>query len=123
MTHSDVDADPSRIDTSFDVLRNPSRRALCRYVMRTEADTVTPGTLVDYIADRAPDTADRDLERRNLATELRHVHLPKLADTGLIEYDRRDEVVRVDRSAVADRLEAVHATVVDLQDGESVTDR
>lgn len=122
MTHSDVDADPSRIDTSFDVLRDPWRRAICRYALRTEADTVTQGTLVDYIADRAPGAAHRDLERRSVATELRHVHLPKLTDTGLIEYDRRDEVVRVDRSAVAERLEAVRATVVDLQGREPVID-
>lgn len=90
--------------------------------MRTEADIVTDGTLADYIADRAPDAAHRDLDRRDVATELRHVHLPKLADTGLIEFDRRSGGVRIDRSAVAEHLEVVRATVVDLQDGEPVID-
>ncbi|WP_226480311.1 DUF7344 domain-containing protein [Natrinema amylolyticum] len=106
------------IDASFEVLSDPHRRSLCRYVMRTETEVVTNEELVEYVVERAPETAADDgdsTDEHCVATELRHVHLPKLDEAGLVEYDRRSGVVRVDRATVADRLERVRAIVRDLQ--------
>lgn len=114
MTHRDgtgSGAQP-RIDRSFAALSDPCRRAVCRYAMRTEASRLDTAEIADYVVDRTP--ADRD--RRTVATELRHVHLPKLADAGLLEYERDSGVVRTDRERIADRLERLRAIVAELQD-------
>ncbi|WP_226004013.1 DUF7344 domain-containing protein [Natrinema salinisoli] len=109
---------PDPIDTSFDVLSDPYRRSLCRYAMRTETDAVACEELVDYVVDRAPETAADDLDKQTTATKLRHVHLPKLDGAGMVEYDRRNGTVRVDRSTIAERLERVRAAVADLRDAK-----
>lgn len=106
------------IDASFDALSDPCRRSLCRYAMRTETGPVTRDELTDYIADRATETATTDLDRRAIAMELHHVHLPKLDETGMIEYDPQSGVAYVDRTTVAERLERIRATIADLQDGQ-----
>ncbi|SER08875.1 DUF7344 domain-containing protein [Natrinema salaciae] len=110
------DVEPVPIDPSFDALNDPYRRSICRYAMRTTADTATHEELVDYVVDRAPETAAADPDRREIATELRHVHLPKLDEAGLIEHDRQRGVVHVDRATTATYLERVRETVADLQE-------
>lgn len=104
------------IDASFDALSDPCRRSLCRYAMRTETDTVTRDELADYIVDRAPEMATAALDHHALAMELHHVHLPKLDETGLVEYNPQSGVVYVDRTTVAEHLERIRATIADLQD-------
>ncbi len=84
--------------------------------MQTETDVVTNEELVEYVVERAPETAAHDADEHRIATELRHIHLPKLDEAGLVEYDRRSEVVRVDRATVSERLEQVHTIVQDVQD-------
>ncbi len=109
------------IDASFDVLSDAYRRSLCRYVMRTAGDAVTHEELVDHVLEDDSETALEDLERRTAELELRHTHLPKLDAAGVVDYDTRGEIVRVDRETLADRLERVRSTVDDLQ--EAGTDR
>ncbi|QLK27291.1 hypothetical protein HYG81_06730 [Natrinema zhouii] len=108
--------DSNLIDSSFIALSDPYRRSLCRYAMRTEATRVTHEELVDYVVERTPEPVAADADRRTVAIKLRHVHLPKLAEAGLIEYDHQSGVVRVDRATIADRLERTRATIADLQD-------
>ncbi|OAQ51634.1 hypothetical protein HTG_16380 [Natrinema mahii] len=99
------------IDRAFDALSDPCRRSVCRYAMRTDASRLDHAEIADYVVDRTP--ADRD--RQAVATELRHVHLPKLEAAGLLEYDRDGGAVRADRERIADRLELLRATVAELQ--------
>ncbi|MFC6767312.1 DUF7344 domain-containing protein [Natrinema soli] len=108
--------DSAPIDSSFIALSEPSRRSLCRYAIRTETERVSREELVDYVAERAPEPVAADADRRTVALELHHVHLPKLANAGLIEYDRQRGVVHIDRATLAERLERVRATIADLQD-------
>ncbi|PGF16743.1 hypothetical protein CP556_11855 [Natrinema sp. CBA1119] len=108
--------DPAPIDSSFTALSDPSRRSLCRYAMRTETERVSSEELVDYVVERAPEPVAADADRQTIALELHHVHLPKLANAGLIEYDRQNDVVHVDRATIADRLERARDTISDLQD-------
>lgn len=110
-------AQSDSIDASFDALSDPCRRSLCRYAMRTETSTVTREDLADYIVDRAPETAAADTDRRAVATELHHVHLPKLDEADMVEYDPQSGAVYVNRATVAEHLERIRATVADLQDG------
>ncbi|WP_226039068.1 hypothetical protein [Natrinema sp. DC36] len=104
------------IDSSFVALSDPCRRSLCRYAMRTETEHVSHEELVDYVVERAPEPVAADADRRTVATELVHIHLPKLADAGLIEYDRQSGVVHVDRATIEECLERARTTIADLQD-------
>lgn len=108
------------IDSGFDALSDPYRRALCRYVLRTDADIVAFEELVDYLADEATAASgtegEGDCSRQTLETDLHHRHLPALADAGVVEYDRHSGAVYLDRAATAALLERVQATVANLQD-------
>lgn len=108
-----------RIDAIFDVLRNPYRRYLCQYVLRTDADAATCEELADYVLDRAPESLGNDLDRQRVEIELRHSHLPKVAAAGLVEYDRRSGAVRVDRETTAKRLEQARRVIAELQNDRS----
>ena len=50
---------------------------------------------VDYIV--AQDTERGPKDRKSVATTLHHVHLPKSAEAGLIEYDPRSGTIRYNR--------------------------
>jgi hypothetical protein len=75
------------IDTVFEVLADDQRREICLTLMGLETDIVEVPDLVDVLAD-----GDTDRERLRIA--LHHRHLPKLADTGIIEYDARSSTAR-----------------------------
>ncbi|PCR91337.1 DUF7344 domain-containing protein [Natrinema ejinorense] len=107
--------EPDSIDQSFDVLRDPCRRSLCRYVMQTETAVITHEEAVDYVVDRVSASIETTPDRTAVATELRHIHLPKLDEAGLIEYDRESGAVHVDRATTEACLEQVRATVAELQ--------
>lgn len=105
-----------QIDRGFDALSDPYRRAICRYVLRTNADLVAREELVDYLADEATVATGEDCDRQTLETDLHHRHLPALADAGMVEYDRHSGAVYLDRDTTAALLERVRATVANLED-------
>lgn len=105
-----------QIDAVFDVLRDPYRRYLCQYVLRTNADVVTCEDFVTHILDRAPESIGSDCNRERVEIELRHTHLPKLAAVGMVEYDQRSGTVRVDRETIAKRLEQARLTIETVHD-------
>ncbi|WP_433625635.1 DUF7344 domain-containing protein [Halomicrococcus sp. NG-SE-24] len=80
-------------DTLFDVLSNPYRRyalaQLARHGGELRVDELVE-RLVDWEAERG---APADPDRRRVASMLYHVHLPKLADVGLVEYDQEEATV------------------------------
>lgn len=85
-------ADPGEthpLDRSFDALADGRRRALLRHLSETDGDAASFAELVDHVAGRgtAPDV-DR------VAASVFHVHLPKLAEADLVEYDDRNRTVR-----------------------------
>lgn len=69
----------------FDVLRHPSRRRILLTVYRHDE----PGAASFTPADFLPQAADRE----RFQSELRHTHLPKLADSGYIDWDRTQELI------------------------------
>ncbi|QFU81433.1 DUF7344 domain-containing protein [Natronorubrum aibiense] len=109
------ESDVTQTTLSFELLNDPCRRALFWSVLRIQTDVIELETLVDHIVVRTASSAEPDLDRRAIKTELRHVHVPMLADADLLEYDPNDDVVRVDRAALIDCLECVQSTVADLQ--------
>lgn len=81
-------------DVAFDVLRNARRRYVL-YFLR-EASPRELGELAEQIAARENDTTVEALsskQRKSVYTALYQTHLPKLADVGVVRYDRDRGVV------------------------------
>ena len=78
------------IDHAIDLLRaRPRRETLRRLLARGEP--VSLADLAEAVATgRGPPSVQR---RERVAIDLHHVHLPKLADAGLVHYDRESETV------------------------------
>ncbi|WP_255170613.1 helix-turn-helix domain-containing protein [Natrononativus amylolyticus] len=84
--------------TAFDVLAHPVRRRLVRHLHDYEERSIAVDDLATALAGRVsngaaatrtPSSAER------LEIELHHLHLPKMADAGVIEYDRASHRVVV----------------------------
>lgn len=90
------------IDAVFDALADGHRRKLLAHLRdASEASVEELASVIDGQADGVR-RGDHDL-----AVRLHHVHLPKLADADLVEYDRSAERVEyVGGSEIADLLAA-----------------
>ena len=82
-------------ETALNLTADSRRRKVLRHLMENSDEPITIDELVAAIEDDAtPQTgATKDIEER-LLIELRHKHLPKLADAGLIDYDERTGTLR-----------------------------
>lgn len=75
------------------LLASERRRLLLTYLAK-EADGVVPfDDLVDAIAERERPGPGPATHRDRVVADLYHVHLPKLADAEVIEYDPVEETV------------------------------
>ncbi|WP_281193565.1 hypothetical protein [Halorubrum sp. F4] len=82
---------PTR-DEIFDVLCNERRRYVLEYLRESPDEALHLGEMVDTIAAWENDKEPVETEyadRKRVYTALRQTHLPKLHETGMIEYDRR----------------------------------
>lgn len=97
-------------DATLTAVADAKRRAVLRTLARADTDLDVP-TLVDRVAGQIPGDGSADEHRRQLHSTLRHVHLPKLAACGLIEYDPDSGRVRhVHHDLTEDLLAAVDAS-------------
>lgn len=83
------------LDACLTVVADRRRRQIIQQ-LRHEADgTMAFDDLVDGIRRaRSGGGVDPLRDWENLAIELEHTHLPKLADHGVVDYDRRSGAVR-----------------------------
>lgn len=107
------EADPITPDVAFDLVR-ASRRRYVLYHLLESAEGVTVEGLATSVAAREDD-ADPD----RIETSLRHSHLPKLEDAGLISLDSDRVVPRRSIEAIEPYLSP--ATSHDLPEDESST--
>ncbi len=88
-------------DVAFEILTNARRRYTLSY-LRAQSDAVSIGELAEVVAAWEQDTS-RELvtskERKSVYTSLYQTHLPKMADAGVIEYDRQRGRVRLSERA------------------------
>lgn len=90
-TEAETSVDPSLgPDRIFEVLKNQRRRRTLQYL--TEYDSpVTIGALAEHIAALENDTTEAALtsrERKRVYVGLYQCHLPKMDDTGAIEFNK-----------------------------------
>ncbi|WP_210424898.1 ArsR/SmtB family transcription factor [Halorussus halobius] len=98
----------AELDALFEALADQQRRRILAYLDDCEGDAATVADLTDGIApgvDAASASSDSGDdastgERERVATRLHHVHLPKLAEVGLVEFDDGSGVVRYRGGAV-----------------------
>lgn len=97
---SDRDTALSR-DESFEMLSNRRRRYTLHYLQDTETAT-SLSDLAEQVAAWENDTTVRDIsasERKTVYTSLQQFHLPKMAETGVVEFHRRDGTVELTDAA------------------------
>ena len=104
---TDDGSTPPALDTDaiHELLRNPRRRFVLRSLFRDES--VELATLAERLAqEESGAEAPTDASRRRAFTALASVHVPRLAEAGLVVFDRSDERVSLsDVARGADRLE------------------
>ena len=91
----------STLDLVFATLSDPQRRLVCRRVADADGDAVPLEDLIAFVADDPaafPDSEPRCDRRSRVETRLHHVHLPKLDDAAIVEYDREMGSVTADSS-------------------------
>ncbi|TMT77986.1 ArsR family transcriptional regulator [Haloterrigena sp. H1] len=89
--------DTGDVNQLFDLLRNPRRRYVL-YYLTNHADPVEFDTLASELAaweanDTGMTATDETVE--SIRTTLHHIHLPKLADTGVVTVDSESETVEL----------------------------
>jgi len=96
--------DSPPVNELLELMAHHYRRDFLRYVI---CSTNTPTThLLERHAERTSDQPDRD----QLGLSLYHIHLPKLTEAGIIEYDSRSNELRYRRhDALETLLKCLHA--------------
>ncbi|WP_129113129.1 DUF7344 domain-containing protein [Halegenticoccus tardaugens] len=92
-----------RVDTMINALAHPRRRSVLEALSDLSDDPVDFETIVDRVQ-WLEATDESDANRRQIARSLHHVHLPKLADIGVIVYDSERRQITHQRTRVADVL-------------------
>lgn len=108
------DVDPAVVDTLFELLSDRYRRWICLYLQSSDRAVVTYDRLLDELSSRAGEPVDRD----RLRVRLRHVHLPKLAEIGVVAHDERRHAVRVADPSLLECCVAVQNVVEDCESAE-----
>lgn len=88
-------------DERFEVLSNHRRRYALHYLQRN-GDRATLGELADQVAawENGIDTDSVSYdERKRVYTSLQQIHLPRMDETGVVEFDDRDGVVQLGPTA------------------------
>lgn len=93
------------VDALFSAIAHERRRLVLRALRGADGHAAALDALVEIVRDEAgPPGATADVDRRQIRATLRHIHLPKLVASGLVEYDDETERVRSSEGAVERRL-------------------
>jgi len=86
-----------RLDTMFDVLYDSRRRFLLYYLVSVDESVVELEAAADAVADyEAARTEPTDRSSRaDINLGLHHNHLPRLAETAILDYDCRQGTIRL----------------------------
>ena len=87
---------PTKFDTILDACEHPSRRVVLATLVETHR-SVPVNDLIDAIVTHnhhVPPTDASGERLTRIRTDLHHVHLPKLAEAGFIQYDSEHQLVK-----------------------------
>lgn len=112
--HSATDSpDRELLDRVFRLLRDRRRCYLYVYLQFHPSDEVSVNHLVEQIMAWEQTLGAPQVSRDDILIALTHNHLPKLADAGVIDYDR--EAGRVHWQKQLSQLEGLISTVTQAQ--------
>lgn len=77
-------------DVFIELVADEHRRRVIQYVRHESGGEST----IDEVADELCRTEDGQTDRNELLIRLHHTHLPKLADTGILEYNHQSGAIR-----------------------------
>ncbi|SDR34952.1 DUF7344 domain-containing protein [Natronobacterium texcoconense] len=95
---------PEFLDTIYSVLADTQRRYALQYLL-AHSEPVSVHQLANELAELESGTTVGSVstdQRQEIYLRLKHVHLPLLADTGIVEWDRESE--RITLSSLLDHL-------------------
>lgn len=104
-------AEPDHLDDVFHVLADRRRRYLLYCLAQATDGLAERSQLVDAVAafEAAAPGEEEPPPAGSIESELHHCHLPRLADAGFVDYDRRQGTVRYDPSpSLEEWLEHAH---------------
>lgn len=82
------------VDAMITLLAQRERRQLMEWLQEIPGNSCSFEEVIKHLVDeRAKQTGERP-SYDNVQAKLQHVHLPKLADAGVIEYDVRSNTIR-----------------------------
>lgn len=84
--------DESSLDACLLLVSDRRRRQIIRH-LRHSGDKKTVDGLVSQLLDTESQVSESP-DRKHLGIQLRHSHLPMLADYGVVQYDPESETVR-----------------------------
>lgn len=94
-TGGTIRENPARLDQGLKLLASQGRREILEYFITTETEVETVEVLSCKLARLEVDTDGAESPSTETAkTRLHHVHLPKLAEFDVIDYDARSGTVR-----------------------------
>lgn len=107
-----VEPDTSRLTETLDLLTHPYRRYTL-YCLTNESEEISVDTLTTAITEWAGDQTGvgRSTDRKAVKTALRHTHLPKLADGGIVSFRSNRGVVELRDTDGIDRFLADTARI------------
>lgn len=84
------------IDECLHLLSDERRRQVLTHLRHAADETLSFDDLLEAVYEDGPASSDHHprREREELAIQLHHTHLPKLAAHGLVEFEPRSGVVR-----------------------------
>lgn len=94
--------EPIPVDEVHRLLANERRRYILAYLVRRPADVVPVEDVVEFVAEREEPKPGPGTPRDRIATDVHHVHVPKLADAGVVRFD---PVAGTVRYVTSDRVE------------------
>lgn len=86
--------DPLSLDAILELLANAHRRAILTRLREDSSHVASLEELVSHLVRLDADRTGTQPGRDHVEATLLHVHLPKLANTGVIEYDAQSEQLR-----------------------------
>jgi hypothetical protein len=89
------DGDGRTFDRRYELLSHPTRRALLR-TLRENGSTTIDAAAADLVdaGERGPAADGGSVDSERLTVSLYHVHLPKMADSGVIDYEPATGTIR-----------------------------
>ncbi|WP_128478865.1 DUF7344 domain-containing protein [Halorussus pelagicus] len=103
--------DPDLMDRSLALLASEERRKVIEYFDRNDTESASVEALMEYLVRTKVETDGGAPSTSKPKAELHHVHLPKLAEYGVVEYDARSGEVRY---CPDEKLEAIVGFVSEL---------